>query len=331
MALGKGLESLIPPQEPNQSSNQPQKDWGAGERALSEPPTSGDPTTPTSEAVQQFEQTREVVFQIEADKIRPNPHQPRRNFDEGSLRELADSIREFGIIQPLVVSKIEEEKEDGRIVYYQLLVGERRLLAAKMLGLSTVPVIVKDVPPNQEKLELAIVENIQRADLNPIELARAIAKLQEEFRLTQREIASRLGKSRESIANNVRLLTLPSAMQEAVASKRVNESQARLLLAVSDSASRERLFEEILKDNLTVREVSRRVRQIKAPVADAPGASGELINPEILALKEELESLLGAPVKLKNNGGRGQLAIKFYSEDELRTILDKIIRERRTF
>lgn len=316
MTLGRGLESLIPPLG-GENGN---KELENGIGPIREGKEESFPSLP--------DQTRQAIFQIEIDKIRPNPHQPRRDFNETSLRELADSIREFGIIQPLVVSKIEEEREDGRTVYYQLLVGERRLLAAKMLGLPTVPVIVKNIPPNQEKLELAIVENIQRADLNPIEFARAIARLQEEFRLTQREIASRLGKSRESIANTVRLLTLPSAMQEAVVLKRINESQARLLLAIGDIESRERLFEEILKDNLTVREVSRRIRQIKSPTGDRDDrTSGGPLNPEIMALKNELESLLGAEVSLKNEGGKGQLAIKFYSEEELRSILDKIIKQ----
>lgn len=302
----------------------------AGALAEAGPAGTGETKRVEGEKIFRSAPASQSVFQIEVDQIRPNPLQPRRDFDEVALKELADSIREFGIIQPLVVSKIEEDKEDGRAVYYQLLVGERRLLAAKMIGLHTVPVIIKEASPDREKLEIAIVENIQRADLNPIEYARAIAKLQEEFRLTQREIAARLGKSRESVANTVRLLTLPSAMQEAVSRGAINESQARLLLAVPDTASRENLFEEILKNNLTVREVSRRVRQIKSPGSQIVASAEKSLNPEIAALKEELQSLLGAEVLLKNDGGKGQLAIKFYSEEELRGILDKIIKDRGT-
>src|SRR3989344_4719501 len=147
----------------------------------------------------------DAIFQIEVERITSNPHQPRREFNEEALKELANSIREFGVLQPLVVSKIERETENGTSVEYELIAGERRLMASKLAGLRTVPAIVRSTSSDKEKLELAIIENIQRADLNPIETARAFAKLQDEFKLTQREIAARLGKSREAVANSVRL------------------------------------------------------------------------------------------------------------------------------
>ena len=271
-----------------------------------------------------------IIFQIETDKILPNPHQPRRDFNEQSLQELANSIREFGVIQPLIVTKIEKESERGWTVSYELVAGERRLLAAKILGLTTVPAIIRQVPVEHEKLELAVTENVQRTNLNPIEFARAIAKLQEDFRLTQREVAARLGKSREAIANTLRLLSLPTEIQEAVATGKVSESQARLLLSVEDIAARDRLFREILTNNLTVREINLRVRQLKGkPVPESAeegpvASSTKTIDPELLALKEELEAALGTPVELRKEGEGGKLTINFYSKEELEGILAKL-------
>lgn len=239
-----------------------------------------------------------VIFHIEVEKIHPNPLQPRRDFNEESLRELAASIREFGVLQPLVVTRIEKENEDGTaMVEYELIAGERRLLAAKMAGLRTVPVIIRDIDLERQKLELAIIENIQRADLNAIEAARAFARLQDEFRLTQREIAARLGKSREAIANTLRLLNLPSEIQQAVAGGKLNESQARMLLAVQDIASQMALFEEILRDNLSVREIRNRIRVTLTPPNEETVAV--IPDPETAFLKERLEEALGTKVDLR--------------------------------
>ena len=203
-------------------------------------------------------------------------------------------------------------------------------MAAKMIGLRTVPAIIRQVPHDHQKLELAVTENIQRTNLNPIEFARAIARLQEEFNLTQREIATHLGKSREAVANSVRLLSLPSEMQDAVATGKINESQARLLLSVDDVAEREKLYKEITTGNLTVREIGRRVRQIKGkPEAEDTkkeqvSISSQAVDPEFLAIKEELETALGAPVELKRDGEGGKLTINFYSKEELEGILNKL-------
>lgn len=269
----------------------------------------------------------ESVFQIEVDKIKPNPHQPRRYFDEQALRELASSIREFGVIQPLIVSKIEEENETGTSVSYELIAGERRLLASKMVGLYTVPAIIRKPPRESEKLELAIIENIQRADLSPIEMARAFARLQDEFRLTQREIAAKLGKSREVVANSVRLLNLPSEIQEAIGDGRVNESQARLLLAIDDIPSQRRLFEEILKDNLSVREIKNRVKRIKFPeTSERENDERTSADPEIDFLKEQLEGFLGTKIDLSRAGEGGKITINFYSPEELKAIAEKLLR-----
>src|SRR3989344_7777320 len=191
------------------------------------------------------------IFSIEVDKIKPNPFQPRRDFDEEALRELAGSIREFGILHPLVVTKVETSTEGGTNVEYQLIAGERRLLASKMIGLERVPAIVKSVmPTDQQRLELAIIENIQRENLNPIEAARAYSKLQDHFGLTQREIAVKLGKSREVIANAIRLLNLPSHIQDSVSRGQVNESQAGRLKMVMDLKEQQDIFESLIRDNL---------------------------------------------------------------------------------
>lgn len=269
----------------------------------------------------------DAVFHIEADKIKPNPHQPRKTFDEESLKELADSIRELGIIQPLVVSKTEKETETGADVEYQLIAGERRLMAAKMLGLERVPVVIRRFSQKSEQLEMAIVENLQRLDLNPIEVARAYAKLQDEFNLTQREVAVRVGKSREVVANTLRLLHLPTEIQEAVAADKINESQARLLLSVDDPIEQQSLFSEIVSKNLSVREIRSRLGRQKAK--EAPAEEIELAaDPETLHLQEKLAGVLGTKVKISKGyppaGGGGKIVISFFSPEELYGIVHKI-------
>lgn len=266
----------------------------------------------------------EAVFQIETDKIRPNPHQPRHEFDEVALRELASSIREFGVIQPLVVSKIVTESEQGSFVEYELIAGERRLMASKLAGLKMVPVVIRRSPTEREKLEVAIIENIQRRDLNPIEQAKAFTRLQDEFRLTQREIAARLGKSREAVANSVRLLNLPLEIQTAVSEGRLSESQARLLLSIENIGEQKRFFDEILRDNLSVREIRNRLIKSKPNEGDAARSSAD---PETEAMKERLEEFLGTKVDLKDEGSAGRITINFYSKEELRGILQKMFRD----
>ena len=264
----------------------------------------------------------EAVFQIEVEKIVPNPEQPRRHFDEESLRELANSIREFGIIQPLIVSKISEEKENGTEVHYELIAGERRLMAAKMVGLRTVPAIVKHISVGREKLELAIIENIQRADLNPVEEARAYSRLQDEFRMTQREIASRLGKSRETVANAMRLLNLPSEIQTALETGQLNESQARLLLQIDDIAKQKDIFYSILTDKPSVRALRQRIKDSSFPKTEVRS-----VDPTLDAIKNRLEEILGTKVDIKTEGDKGKITINFYSSEELSSLIEKIVRQ----
>lgn len=264
------------------------------------------------------------VFLIETNRITPNPHQPRRDFDETSLHELAESIREFGILQPIIVSKIEQETELGTQVEYQLIAGERRWRASQMVGLERIPAIIKNINLERERLELAIVENIQRANLNPIEAARAYAKLQDEFSLTQREIASRLGKSREAVANTVRLLNLPSAVQDAVARNQLSESQARLLLTIPEIDLQQKLFEDLLRENLSVRELKSRIQRIKIKPSEEEAAPVPAADPETELIQRQLEQTLGTPVKVERAGATGKITISFYSPEELRAILAKL-------
>lgn len=269
------------------------------------------------------------IFHIELENIDPNPHQPRRHFDEESLRELANSIREFGILQPLIVSKIEKESDFGQSVRYELIAGERRLKAAKILGLPTVPVIIRSVAPDVEKLEMAVIENIQRTDLNAIESARAMAKLQDEFGMTQREIASKLGKSRESISNTVRLLSLPSEIQNAIAEGRVNESQGRMLLSLEDPKLQSSFFAEILRDNLSVRQLESRIRKVKNKLTEAEGGQkgNSFADTETKALQEQLEEFLGTKVEVMRDGKSGKIIINFYSQEELNAVLKKFFKQ----
>jgi ParB family chromosome partitioning protein len=267
------------------------------------------------------------IFHIETDKIKPNPFQPRREFDEEALHELANSIREFGILHPLVVTKHEVPTEFGTNVEYHLISGERRLKAARIVGLERVPAIVKAVPTDRERLELAIIENIQRENLNPIETARAYAKLQDQFGLTQREIAVRVGKSREVIANAIRLLNLPTQIQDAVSRGQINESQARLLLMISDMQEQQAVFADLVNNNLSVRELRSRI-QVRKQKAPMPAEIVPQVDPETMHIEEQLREALGTKVKLQKEGDGGKLTINFYSQEELQALLERLIKAR---
>lgn len=240
--------------------------------------------------------------------------------------ELAASIREFGFLQPLVVTKKDIETQHGVDVEYQLIAGERRLLAAKKLGLSVAPAIIRNVNLEREKLELAVIENIQREGLNPIETARAFARLQDEFRLTQREIAVKLGKSREVVANTMRLLSLPIYIQEDLERGKISESHGRLLLTIEDPGAQKKLFDDIIAQGMTTRELKQRVDAAK-PRKERTASSSVVLSPALRMMEEKLSSELGTPVKIEKNAGTGKIVISFYSEEELEGIVQKIGRE----
>ncbi len=311
--LGRGLESLIPKDHQQESGSVGQTEGARPDFV------SGKPAARTPQHIEG------PIFQVEVELIEPNPYQPRRFFDEKELKDLASSIAEFGILQPLVVTKIEKLTERGTEVRYQLIAGERRLMASKLIGLERVPVVVKSTPEERMKLELAIIENLQRANLNPIESARAYAKLQDQFGLTQREVATRLGKSREVIANTMRLLSLPTYIQDAVSEGRLGESQGRLLLAVSNPREQQVLFEDIVRNNLSVRELKHRLGGGAARIVKGAAYPPD---PHIQAVEEQLEQFLGTKVKVQNQGNKGKITIDYYSPEELENILQKLLAER---
>ncbi len=265
-----------------------------------------------------YSRKQSSVFHIEVDKIFPNPHQPRRYFDEDALSDLANSIREFGIIQPLVVTKTLTDTDDGTNVSYQLIAGERRLMAAKKVGLRTVPVVIRQVMMDRERLELAIIENIQRENLNPLESARGYARLQDEFGLTQREIAIRIGKSRETIANSLRLLNLPSEIQQALSEGKINESHARLLLQINDISRQKDMFQSILRVRPSVRALKETIKRDKTHFVNS------YLNPELISLQSRLEELLGTKAEINDDGGKGKITINYYSTEELNALINRL-------
>jgi len=266
----------------------------------------------------------ESVFLIEVAKISPNPFQPRRFFDPEKLRELASSIREYGILQPLVVTKVVEETPTGTAVRYELIAGERRFRASSMLGLERVPAIIKNVSLDRHRLELAIIENVQRDDLNAIDAALAYSRLQDEFNLTQREIANRIGKSREVIANTLRLLNLPSGMQKAVSEGRLMESQARLLLSLENISQQEELFNEIIHKNLSVRELKAKIEYVKSASVRKSRERTHQEDAHAKYLRGQLEEMLGTPVRVERSGDTGKITIEFFSPEELEGIVQRL-------
>lgn len=263
------------------------------------------------------------VFFIEIDKIKPNPFQPRREFEEAKLKDLSDSIRQYGVLQPLVVSRIEMEKEDGGLATeYELIAGERRLRASKLAGLREVPAIIRVGDDNLMKLELAIIENLQREDLNAVERARAFQKLADEFKFTHEQIGQKMGKSRVFVSNTLRILMLPDEMLNALSAGKINEGHTRPLMMLQDRPEEQTvLFKEILYKKITVREAERMARKI----AIEKVRKAELLpDPEILEMEELFQEALGTRVHIEKNEKGGQILIDFFSPDDLRTLLDSL-------
>ncbi len=268
----------------------------------------------------------ERIFWIETEKIKPNPMQPRREFNEENLRSLSDSIRHYGILQPLVVTRKEIETDSGAIVEYEHITGERRLRAAQMAGLYQVPVIVHDDEENKIKLELAIIENLQREDLNPIERAQAFKKLVDEFRLRHHEIASRVGKSREYVTNTIRLLLLPVEIQTAVVNGEISEGHCRPILMLSERKEEQiKLYQDIIAQKISVRSAERISRSIAVERARRPN---DLIDPEMKLIEQKLADSLGTAVQIERDGEKRRIKIEFFSDEELQAFLNKIINDR---
>jgi len=269
-----------------------------------------------------------TVFWIEVDKIRPNPFQPRHEFDEDKLRALADSIRQYGVLQPLVVTRHEEEREDGGIsVTYELIAGERRWRASKLAGIYQVPAIIKEGEENDKlKLELAIIENLQREDLNPVDRARAFQQLVNDFSLKHTDIAKRVGKSREFVSNSIRILALPEAMVQALVERKITEGHTRPLLMLGDRPEEQQtFFQEMLVKRMTVREAESLARRI---AYDKVRKKEYFIPPEIIELEQELSDNMGTRVRVERKEMGGKITIDFLTNDDLEQILKLLASKR---
>jgi ParB family chromosome partitioning protein len=255
------------------------------------------------------------VLEVPLTSIIPNPHQPRSPIRDQDLVELAASIEEHGIIQPLVVTRA----DDG----YHLIAGERRWRAARLAGLPTVPAVIKEVAPS-EMLELALVENLQRADLNPLEEAAAYRQLVEEFGHTQEQVARRVGKSRVAVSNTLRLLKAARPVQEALLEGRISEGHARALLGLEQAEAQEAALKMVLKRGLNVRQTEELVRRLVGLRREERRPTRE-ISPETRALETRFREALGTKVSLTRRGEGGRVVIHFYSEEELNALYERIV------
>jgi ParB family transcriptional regulator, chromosome partitioning protein len=264
------------------------------------------------------------IFWVDIEKIKPNPFQPRREFDEARLRDLADSIRQYGVLQPLVVSREEKIKEGdgGMEVEYELIAGERRLRASKLAGLDQIPVIIRVGDDNMAKLELAIIENLQREDLNAVERARAFFRLAEEFKFTHAQIGAKVGKSREYVSNTLRLLALPQEILDGLSAGKISEGHTRPILMLTDRPEEQMvLFKEIMFKKMTVRDAEKAARKI---AFDRVRKKEYIQDPEIAEIEEKLQESLGTRVHIEKKDNGGYITIDFFTNDDLHTILDLI-------
>lgn len=290
-ALGRGLAALLPSRPP-------------GPEAAAAPPAA---------------EPDNSLKQIPIDQIEPNPLQPRTVFQPEKLQELAGSIQVSGIIQPLIVQRKGER--------FQLIAGERRWRAAQLAGLTEVPVVVREMA-DQHLLELALVENIQREDLNPIETAQALERLGRELSLSHEEIGRRTGKERATITNLLRLLKLPSAVQLLVAEQRLSMGHARAILGLPTAELQQQVAERVVAEGLSVRQVEKLVQIMSRPAEPAAPAEEKTLDPNIRAAMQEMEHSLGTRVRIvEKNNETGKIEIEYYSQDDLDRIYRLIIRE----
>ena len=253
-------------------------------------------------------------MQIPVEQIQPNPHQPRIHFNETDLSELADSIREHGVLQPLVVMSV-----DGG---YQLIAGERRLQASKLAGLKTVPAILRQAT-KQELLELALIENIQRADLNALEEAEAYRQLTEDFNLSHEAVARRVGKSRVAVTNTLRLLGVAPAVKQALVDGKITEGHARALLGLSSARAQESALQTVLKFELSVRQTEGLVKKLGGAKPSSKKKTGP--SPDVTDIEQRLRASLGTKVALRHGKSGGTVTIHYYSDEELDALLGKLL------
>ena len=275
---------------------------------------------PVAPEATQFQGKKENIFYVEVGRIKPNPNQPRRDFDDEGLKELSKSIRKHGVLQPLLVSKVEEESSRGMNVYYHLIAGERRLRASQLAGLPHVPVIIRDdMDQEKDRLEIALVENLQRQDLNPVEEAEAYEHLSKEFGLTQKEIAEKVAKSREYVANAVRILNLPKDMRQALRSDKISRSHAKALLAISDAGKQKEVFAQILSGGLSSKETESIASSYKAKPKAKPDS-------KFIELEKNLSETLKVPVLIQGAADKGgKIVVRFATLEELNMIAKSII------
>lgn len=293
--LGKGLDSLIP----NKSNKSP---------------STVEKQSVKTEKEEKSTATGEILVKI--NEVEPNREQPRKDFDEDSLMELADSIKQFGILQPLIVQK----KKD----YYEIIAGERRWRAAKLAGIKEVPIIIKDYS-NQEIVEISLIENIQRENLNPIEEAMAYKRLLEEFNLKQDEVAERVSKSRTAVTNSMRLLKLSDRVQQMIVDDMISTGHARALLAIDDEEQQYMLANKIFDEKLSVRETEKLVKALKNPKKEIKKTVVEHTF-VYENLEEQMKNIIGTKVSVNPKAnGKGKIEIEYYSEEELERIYDLIM------
>lgn len=290
--LGKGLDSLIPDNKSIKS------------------------VTPDKSAEAKKEEEKAGLQTMKINEVEPNRDQPRKNFDEDALLELSDSIKQFGVLQPLLVRKRKD--------YYEIIAGERRWRAAKIAGVKEVPVIVKEYT-DQEILEIGLIENIQRENLNPIEEAIAFKRLLEEFNLKQDEVAERVSKSRTAVTNSMRLLKLSDKVQQMIIDDMISTGHARALLAIDDPELQYTLANKIFDEKLSVRETEKLVKEIKNP--KKPKEKKIMENAFIYQdLEEKMKGVFGTKVSIASKGkGKGKIEIEYYSDDELEHLFDMMM------
>ena len=295
--LGRGLDALIPNK--------------AGGSAKETPPKTRS-TVKREKTVSEKKPAAERLVKISS--VEPIRNQPRKHFDEDALMELSESIKQYGVLQPLLVS----DKKD----YFEIIAGERRWRAAKMAGLKEVPVVVKEFT-DQEIVEISLIENIQREDLNPIEEAMAYKRLMEEFHLKQDEIADRVAKSRTAVTNSMRLLKLTAKVQEMVIADMISAGHARALLGISDEALQESTAMKVFDEKLSVRETEKLVKNLVSPAKKAKTERNTAEDAIYESLEEKMKGIMGTKVSIqrkKNN--KGKIEIEYYSRDELERIID---------
>lgn len=295
--LGRGLDALIPNKAGGTSKETVKRTRSTGKKEKTEAQEK-----PAAERL------------VKISSVEPNLNQPRRHFDEDALMELSESIKQYGVLQPLLVS----DKKD----YFEIIAGERRWRAAKMAGLKEVPVVVKEFT-DQEIVEISLIENIQREDLNAVEEAMAYKRLMDEFHLKQDEIADRVGKSRTAVTNSMRLLKLSAKVQQMLIDEMITAGHARAILAISDMEKQESLAMRVFDEKLSVRETEKLVKAVLAPPKEKKSHSYSAEDAAYENLEEKMKSIMGTKVLIhRKKNDKGKIEIEYYSRDELERIID---------